>query len=81
MKKTVFAFAVAMALAAGPALASQCPMMMKDVDAALQTAQLSQSEREQVMELRERGEKLHSEGKHAESEEALGEAKKILGIN
>ncbi|WP_332814460.1 hypothetical protein [Ramlibacter sp.] len=66
---------------AGAAWASNCPNLMKEVDAKLQTKpQLSKADADKVAKLRADGEKFHKEGKHAESEAALGEAKKILGI-
>ncbi len=66
---------------AGPALASQCPMDMSKIDAAMQTAQLSDADKAKVTELRAKGEELHKSGNHAESVETLGQAKAILGIN
>lgn len=73
---------VALSLLAAPvaALASQCPMLMSEIDAALQTAELSDADRARVTELRAQGEAEHQAGNHAASEEALNEAKQILGI-
>lgn len=71
--------ALAIALA-GPALANQCPMLMTEIDAALQTADLSDADKARVEELRQQGEEAHEAGDHAASEEALNEAKDILGI-
>jgi len=62
------------------ALANQCPALMSEIDAALQTAQLSDADRAKVMELRAKGEQEHQAGDHAASEASLGEAKAILGI-
>jgi hypothetical protein len=53
---------------------------MSEIDAALQTAQLSEADRAKVMELRAKGEQEHQAGDHAASEASLGEAKAILGI-
>lgn len=80
MRSTIFTLAVILGLAAGPALAHQCPAMMADIDAALPTAELSEADREHVMELRQQGEELHDAGDHAGSEAALGEAQDILGL-
>ena len=63
-----------------PAVASQCPGDMSKIDAAMQTAQLSDADKAKVMELRAKGEELHGSGNHAESVKTLGEAKTILGI-
>jgi hypothetical protein len=65
---------------AGTALASQCPKLMQEVDAALQTATLSEADKAKVMELRTKGESEHKAGDHAASEATLNEAKKMLGI-
>jgi hypothetical protein len=79
MKKLLSAIAVT-AWLCSPAVASQCPSDMSKIDAAVQTAQLSDEDKAKVMELRARGEELHEAGKHAESVETLAEAKKMLGI-
>jgi len=67
--------------AAGTVLANQCPMQMKAIDDKLATKpNLSPADAEKVKKLRAEGEAFHKAGKHAESEKALGEAKKILGV-
>ena len=76
-------FAVASALVifmAGTAFANQCPKLMQEVDAALQTTTLSEADKAKVTELRAKGEAEHAAGNHAESEAALNEAKSMLGI-
>ena len=83
MKALISAAAVAVTLAlagAGPAFAAQCPADMAKIDAALQTAQLSDEQKAKVMELREQGEQQHSSGQHQQSMQSLAEAKEILGI-
>jgi hypothetical protein len=81
MKTLISAAAVALTLAvAGPAFASQCPADMAKIDAALQTAQLSDEQKAKVMELRAQGEQQHSSGQHPQSMQSLAEAKEILGI-
>ena len=77
--RTILAATLALALA-GPALANRCPMEMAAIDAALQTAQLSEADLARVQELRATGEELHNAGDHPGSEAALDEAKSILGI-
>jgi hypothetical protein len=55
--------------------------MMKEIDAALaKNPSLTAEQLAEVKEYRAEGEKLHNEGKHTESMEALGKAEKILGI-
>ncbi|WP_163270820.1 hypothetical protein [Chelativorans alearense] len=73
---------LALSLLAFPvtALANQCPALMAEVDAALETADLSDEDRAKVMELRAQGEEQHQAGDHAASEASLGEAKTLLGI-
>lgn len=75
------ALAAVLALAAGPALAHNCPNEMKAIDAKLATnPQMSQADRDKVMKLRADGEAQHKAGQHAESMKSLGEAKKLLKI-
>ena len=70
----------ALAFCASIAFAGNCPVQMKAIDAALPKAKLNASQAAEVKKLRADGEKLHKEGKHAESMAALGKAKGILGI-
>jgi hypothetical protein len=63
------------------AFANSCPGLMKEIDAKLATSPtLSAADMGKVKTLRAEGEASHKAGKHAESEKALGEAKKLLGI-
>jgi hypothetical protein len=80
MKIRTLVVAVSLALASGVAVAHNCPNEMKAIDAALPGAKLSDAQSAQVKKLRAEGEKLHKEGKHAESMKALGEAKGMLKI-
>jgi hypothetical protein len=64
----------------GPAFARQCPQDMAAIDKALQTAQISASDKQKVMDLRKQGEELHKAGNHPESEKVLDQAKKMLKI-
>jgi hypothetical protein len=75
-----FMLAIAFSLAAATAFAGNCPVQMKAIDAALPKAKLSGAQMTEVKKLRADGEKLHKEGKHAESMATLGKAKKLLGI-
>ena len=72
--------AISLALISGAAIASSCPKEMKAIDAALPGAKLSEAQMTEVNKLRADGEQFHKDKKHAESMEALGKAKKILGI-
>jgi hypothetical protein len=65
---------------ASPAFAFQCPGDMAAIDAALQTAQLSDADLAKVKELRAQGQQLHEAGQHQQSVDALAQAKTLLGI-
>ncbi|EWH01664.1 hypothetical protein [Halomonas sp. BC04] len=83
MMKKLFAALVLLAFVS-PAWAATCPMLMGEIDEALaddaKVAQLSETELEQVNQLRQEGEEAHNAGDHARSEEMLNEAKEILGV-
>lgn len=73
--------ALSLALAAGTALAHNCPNEMKAIDAKLATnPKLAAADADKVKKLRADGEAAHKAGKHDDSMKALGEAKKMLGI-
>ena len=78
--RSMFLAAVALTALSAPALARECPTHVKKIDAALATASLGQEQKVEVMRLRDEGQRLHSEGKHEESMEALARAEKMLGI-
>lgn len=79
MKKTLVLLSV-LFMTAG-ALAHNCPNEMKAIDLKLTgNPNMATADMSKVMNLRVDGEKLHKEGKHAESMKALGEAKKLLGM-
>jgi hypothetical protein len=60
--------------------AHSCPVLMKDIDAKMGTAQgMSNEKMIKVKQLRADGERLHKEGKHDESMKALQEAQSLLG--
>ena len=66
---------------ATPALAGKCPMDMKIIDEAMQSASLSEADMAKVMELRALGEAQHDAGDHAASVATLAEAMKLLGVS
>ncbi len=69
------------AVLAGPALAGQCPVDMKKIDAALAAnPQISAEQMTEVKALRAQGEKEHKGGQHGASIKTLAKAKEILGI-
>jgi hypothetical protein len=73
--------ALAFAALAAPAWAAHCPLDMKAIDEALsKKPSLATAQLEEVTRLRAEGEAAHKAGKHGDSVEALGKARKILGI-
>jgi len=79
MKKFLIVAATVFALT-GPAYAFQCPTLVKQVDEALETAQLSEEDKAKVMELRDSGEAAHAAGDHAKAEADLNEALAIINM-
>ena len=78
MKLIIAAIALA---TSSMAIAGSCPTQMKEIDAKLSTSpKLSKADMDKVKTLRSDGEAFHKAGKHAESEKALGDAKKLLGM-
>ena len=59
---------------------SKHPRDMAAIDAAMQTAKLTPSQRAEVLRYRKEGEQLHNSGKHGQAEIALQNAKSILKI-
>lgn len=80
-KKTALAVTTALLLAAGPALAGQCPADMSKIDEALAASpDLTAEQLAEVEQLRAEGEAQHAAGQHQESVDTLAQAKAILGI-
>ena len=79
IKSLLTASAILVALA-GPALASQCPTLAAKAEEALKTATLDDATKAKVTELIATGKAEHEAGKHPESEAALNEALKLLGV-
>ena len=60
------------------ALAFHCPADVKAIDNALPKAQMSQSQKDQVMSLRNEGEALHKAGSHKDAVGKLSEAMRLV---
>ncbi|MCC6532661.1 MAG: hypothetical protein IT531_08945 [Burkholderiales bacterium] len=71
---------IVLATLAGAVSANNCPNEMKAIDAAMSGSKLGAAQMSEVKKLRAEGERLHREGKHADSMAALGKAKGMLGI-
>ena len=68
------------AVVAAPASAFQCPSDVKKIDAALESTNLSQEQKAEVMRLRDEGQRLHEQGNHQQSMDTLARAKQMLGM-
>ena len=80
IKRILLAGALSIFIAA-PVFAGSCPLMVKDIDAALESGtSLSTEQVAEVKALRDKGEAEHLAGKHAESVATLQKAKDILGL-
>ena len=77
MKKLAMALAL-VGMMAGPAPAFQCPLLLKQIQDA--TAGKTDAASKKAMEIAAEGEKLHKEGKHAESVAKMDEAAKELNL-
>lgn len=75
--RAILATALLLAMVA-PAAANQCPQLMKQIDAKLETTKVSTADKAKVTELRKEGEAAHKAGDHAKSEAALNEALALL---
>ena len=65
----------------GPALAGQCPVDMKKIDAALaQNPSITAAQLAEVTKLRAAGASQHSSSQHGASVKSLAKAMEILGI-
>jgi hypothetical protein len=77
MKQLAMALAL-IGMLAGPALAFQCPLLLKQIQDA--TAGKTDAASKKAMEIAADGEKLHKEGKHAESVAKMDEAAKTINL-
>ncbi len=77
MKRIALALAL-LGIAAGPALAFQCPLLLKQIQDA--TAGKSDAASKRALELAAEGDKLHKEGKHAESVAKMEEAARAINL-
>jgi hypothetical protein len=81
MFKNIALVAIFAVAVTSSALANSCPKHMTNIDQALAAnPKLEPTQLAEVKKLRADGETLHKQGKHAESEAALGQAETILGI-
>jgi hypothetical protein len=69
-----------LALAAGPALASNCPVVIKQGRDAAAKMNASDAKVKQALAKLDEAQKLHDGGKHTESLKSAGEALDLLGV-
>jgi hypothetical protein len=77
MKMLMMALAI-VALAAAPALANQCPLLIKQIQDA--TAGKTDAASQKAIALANEAKVLHDAGKHAESMAKADEAAKAIGL-
>jgi hypothetical protein len=77
MKMLMMALAI-VALAAGPALANQCPLLIKQIQDA--TAGKTDDASKKAIALANEAKALHDSGKHAESVAKADEAAKAINL-
>ncbi|MBJ6137047.1 hypothetical protein [Marinobacter litoralis] len=59
---------------ASSVFASHCPTLIHKIDEQLKMVQLDSATETRIKELRDRGQALHNQGKHAESVKVLNKA-------
>ena len=77
MRKLVMAMAM-VAMMASPVLASQCPLLIKQINDA--TAGKTDANSVKARELAAEAQKLHEAGKHADSVTKADEAAKVINL-
>jgi hypothetical protein len=78
MTKQLWLTAVLILVFSAPVLASHCPMDAKAIDAGLKNTQLDDTQKSEVMALRDAGMKQHDAGQHSEAEKTLAKAMRML---
>ncbi len=79
LKAFVIAIA-ALVLLASPALASQCPLLIKQLNEAVEKMKADDAKVKKAKPLIAEAQKLHDGGKHADSVKKADEAAKALGV-
>jgi len=71
---------LALALLASPAMANQCPLLIKQLNDAVAKMKADDPKVKQGKELIAEAQKLHDGGKHADSIAKADQAAKVLGV-
>lgn len=79
LKALVIAIAV-LTLLAGPAMAGQCPLLIKQLNEAVGKMKADDAMVKKAKPLIAEAQKLHDGGKHADSIKKCDEAAKLLGV-
>lgn len=79
MKKMLIAAAAAAFLAA-PAMAGQCPALIKKIDDAAAASTADDATKAKIKELRDKAQADHDAGNHDASVASANEALKLLGM-
>jgi hypothetical protein len=79
MKVLVIALAV-LTLLVGPAMASQCPLLIKQLNEAVGKMKADDAMVQKAKPLIADAQKLHDAGKHADAVKKAEEAAKVLGV-
>jgi len=79
MKVLVIAV-VALVLLAGPAMASQCPVLIKQLNEAVGKMKADDAKVTKAKPMIAEAQKLHDGGKHADAVKKCDEAAKALGV-
>jgi len=79
MVRTLAVALAMVGLVAGPAMANQCPLLIKQIMDA--TAGKTDDNSKKAVALANEAKALHEAGKHAESVAKAQEAAKVIGLN
>ena len=79
MRALVIAIAL-LAFLVGPAMAFQCPTLIKQLNDAVATMKADDPKVTKATPLIAQAQKYHEEGKHADSVKTAEEAAKVLGV-
>ena len=80
MLKALVIAIVSVALLTGPALASQCPLLIKQLNDAVAKMKADDAKVKKGQGLIAEAQKLHDTGKHADAVKKAEEAAKALGV-
>ncbi len=80
MMKTLVSALTAVALLVSPAMANQCPLLIKQLNDALTKMKADDPKAKQGKALIAEAQNLHDAGQHAESVAKADEAAKVLGV-